>query len=157
MRLRADHVQCYVVRNLAAGGEFLQLRRRQGDILGETWQCLHGGVREGETAWQAALRELEEETGLYPIEFYQLDTVNTFYRAGDDAVWMCPGFCAIVPASAAVGLNEEHDEYRWLTRNAFLDNLMWPGERQAFAELCREILADGPAKPHLRVSIPPRV
>ena len=86
-----------------------------------------------------------------PLEFYQLDTINTFYLASDDSVWNCPGFCAVVDSQAAITLNEEHDEFRWTARPEFLTQLMWPGERAACAELCREILDNGPAKPYLRL------
>lgn len=152
MKARYDMIQCYVVRNAAnSGHEFLQLRRAAGDFMGGTWQSVYGGIKPGETAWQAAIRELREETGLSPLEFYQLDTVNTFYLAHDDCIWHCPGFCAIVDPQSDITLNEEHDASRWLTRDEFLAGLMWPGERLACAELCREILDNGPAKSHLRI------
>ena len=93
VKVRYDMVQCHVVRRAYAGGhEFLQLRRAAGDFMGGTWQNIYGGIREGETAWQAAIRELHEETGLKPLEFYQLDTVNTFYLATDDCDLELPGF-----------------------------------------------------------------
>ena len=153
MNVRYDKIQCHVVRRAYSGGhEFLQLRRAAGDFMGGTWQNIYGGIREGETAWQAAIRELREETGLKPLEFYQLDTVNTFYLAADDSVWHCPGFCAVVASEAAITLNEEHDAFRWLTREQYLTHLLWPGERLACAELYREILDNGPAKPFLRIN-----
>lgn len=153
MKARYDMVQCYVVRQTPTGFDFLQLRRAAGDFMGGTWQSIYGGIKESETAWQAALRELLEETGLTPLEFYQLDTVNTFYLAKDDSIWNCPGFCAIVAAGARIQLNVEHEEYRWRPREQFLAELVWPGERMACAELCREILDDGPAKPFLRIAL----
>lgn len=57
----------------------------------------------------------------------------------------------LVPADAEVRLNEEHDAFRWIGRDAYLGHLLWPGERTACAELCREILDNGPAKPFLRI------
>jgi hypothetical protein len=30
---------------------------------------------------------------------------------------------------------------------------MWPGERAALHEVCREILDDGPAKPYLKIPL----
>lgn len=156
MKLRYDMVQCYVVRRGYGGGhELLQVRRTAGDFLGGTWQSVYGDIQAGETAWQAALRELQEETGLRPLEFYQLDTINTFYLAKDDAIWNCPGFCALVPSECDVRLNEEHDAFRWLNREQFGRALMWQGEKQAYKELCEQILDDGPAKPYLRIPLAP--
>lgn len=148
-------MQCYVLRRPSGGEwEFLQLRRSPAEFMGGTWQTISGKIEPGETAPQAALRELLEETALHPLEFFQLDTVNTFYLAADDAIWMCPAFCAIVDPNALVHLNDEHDGSRWLPRDAYLREVMWPGERTALAELCREILDHGPARRHLRLSLP---
>jgi dATP pyrophosphohydrolase len=154
MRPRYDMIQCYVYRHgYGQVAEFLQLHRAPGDFMGGTWQTIYGGIREGEKAWQTALRELEEETGLKPLEFYQLDTVNSFYLHSDDCIWHLPGFVALVNAECDVRLNEEHDAFRWLPREQFLSHLIWPGERAACTELCREILDDGPSKPHLRLPV----
>lgn len=156
MNLRYDMIVCYAIRPDASGkpGELLQLRRAKGDHLEGIYTPIRGGIEPGETAWRAALRELREETGLVPNEFYQLDTVDLFYLAASDTLWQCPGFCAIVPRDATVTLNHEHDDYRWIDRARFDRDSLWPGERNQLAELCREILDDGPAKAHLRLKPP---
>jgi dATP pyrophosphohydrolase len=157
MIVRHDMIVCYIVRpdESLASHEFLQLRRVPGDFMGGTWQTVSGRIEEGEKAWQAALRELKEEAGLTPIEFYQLDYVETFYIAADDTLWQRPGFCAIVERDEAVKLNEEHDDFRWVAREKVDESFMWPGERAAIGELCREILDNGRAKPYLRIALPP--
>jgi dATP pyrophosphohydrolase len=155
VKARYDMVTCFVARPTPSGtlGELLQMRRAAGEFLAGAWGAVHGKVETGETAWQAALRELREEAGLAPEEFYQLDTVNTFYLAADDTVWHVPGFCAVVPRAAEVVLNEEHDAVRWVTRDRFESDFLWPGERRQVEELVREIFDDGPAKEHLRVAL----
>ena len=84
---------------------------------------------------------------------FQLDTVDVFYLWREDTVWHCPGFCAVVSPDAQVVLNEEHDDWRWVDRSRLDCNFMWPGERAQLAELCREILDGGPAKPHLHIPL----
>ena len=149
--MRFDTVACFVVRPAAGGHEFLQLRRSARQYLGGAWSTVRGRVEEGETAYTAAQRELHEEAGLVPLELYQLDTVDVFYLAVDDTIWHCPAFCAFVAADAAVILNDEHDAWRWVARSEIDGAFLWPGERSQIAELCREILDNGPAKPHLRI------
>ena len=147
-------VQCYVVRLGETGGhEILQMRRAPNDFMGGCWQTVFGKIEGEETAWQAAIRELREETSLVPIEFYQLDTVNTFYLAADDSIWLCPSFCAVVDRHAQLQLNEEHDAARWIKRDEADSAFLWPGERAALVEMCREILDDGPAKQYLRIKL----
>jgi dATP pyrophosphohydrolase len=155
MNVRYDLVQCHVVRPREDGGwEFLQLLRAPGRYMAGTWQLVSGSIEPGETAWQAALRELKEETALVPRELYQLDLVNTFYMASADTLAHVVGFCAIVARSDEVRLNPEHTAHRWTRLEQIVDKLMWPGERAAVVELCREILDNGPAKAHLRISVP---
>ncbi|HZL36188.1 MAG TPA: NUDIX domain-containing protein [Tepidisphaeraceae bacterium] len=156
MNVRFDMVACYVVRppdgNTPA--QFLQLRRSPGKYLGGAWSTVRGKIEGDEKAWQAALRELREETQIVPLEFYQLDTVDIFYLSGDDTLWHCPGFCALVAPDVKVTLNEEHDASRWTPRQRIEQDFIWPGERAQLAELCREILDNGPAKPYLRLPSP---
>lgn len=146
------YVSCFVVRPSGPSHEFLQLRRASQKYMGGTWQLVSGGIEESETAWQAALRECREETGLTPVEFYQVDVVNTFYLAASDSIMQSPMFCALVSPGAIVVLNHEHTDFRWVPRSEIESKVMWPGERCALIELCREILDDGPAKPFLRIA-----
>jgi dATP pyrophosphohydrolase len=149
-------VNCFVVRPAASAAgahEFLQLRRAPHESLGGAWSTIRGGIHDGETAWQAARRELAEETGLTPRDFYQLDTIDNFYLVDGDTLWHAPGFCALVNREVQVVLNEEHDAFRWVPRERIDADFLWPGERAQLAELCREILDDGPAKKYLRIKL----
>ena len=148
-------VACFVTRpgEGRAPAEFLQLRRAAGDFMGGAWSTVRGRIEPEEKAWQAALRELKEEAGLVPDEFYQLDTVDVFYLHGDDTLWHCPGFCAVVERNVEVVLNDEHDALRWVSRERIDSDFLWPGERAQLAELCREIIDDGPARKYLRIEI----
>lgn len=157
MQLRYDMVQCFVIRpgGAEATGDWqvLQLRRRPADYMGGTWQTVFGGIEPGETAVAAALRELAEETGLRPVEFYQLDYVNIFYVAASDTMWHVPCFCAVVEHAAEVRLDGEHDDWRWLAQRDAERHMMWRGDRLALAELREQILGDSAARAYLRIGI----
>lgn len=155
---RLEMIACHVFR-LADNGshEMLQLRRVPEDYLGGTWQIVRGGIEPGETAVQAALRELREEAGLVPQELYRLGLVETFHipsrDAARDTIWHCATFCAIVAPDAQVKLDHEHDAHRWIPRDQALGHTMWASERAVLRELFHDILDDGPAKPYLRLEL----
>ena len=50
------------------------------------WGLPKGAVSEGETSEQAALREVQEETGLEAKIVKPLDTIEYFFRAGDTLI-----------------------------------------------------------------------
>lgn len=147
-------VDVYVFRRAGVSAEVLQLFRSPDSRLGATWQSVHGTIEAGEHAWQAARRELMEETGLSPMRAWQLESVNTFYSARDDAVHLCPGFAIEVPADAEVRLNHEHTEFRWLTEGAAETEFLWPGQRNAIREIREVILGRTPAEALLRIEFP---
>lgn len=134
--------------------EFLQLRRSAGDYMGGTWAIIRGGVEANETYVAAALRELREESGLVPRELYRLGSVESFYTSFDDTLWHSVALVALVERDQSVTLNDEHDAIRWVPRQQIDRETLWPSERRALEDLCRDILDSGPAKPHLRIPLP---
>jgi len=153
MTLRNDMICVYIVRPDADGQsfEFLQMKRHAEDYLGGTWQPVYGTAEAGETAVEAALREMREETHLAPREFYRLGIAVTFYTSNNDTTWIVPTFCAIISREDEVTLNDEHEELRWITRDKAHKAFMWPSDRTALASLCEDILDNSPAKPYLKI------
>lgn len=153
MNVRYDMIAVHVVRPDAAGAshEFLQLRRSVNDYLGGTWQIVRGTSHPGEKAWEAALRELREETGLAPREFYKLSLMEHFYLIPGETVWHVPSFVAVIAREDEVRLNEEHEALRWVPRDEIDAETMWAGERAVLGEVMREILDGGLSKSHLHV------
>lgn len=152
-QIESNIVDVFVFQRAAGGVRFLLLRRAPQKRLGATWQAVHGKIEAGETATQAALRELREETGLFPLRLWQLESVNTFYIADLDRVLMCPGFAVEVDEGAGVVLSDEHTEYDWLPVGQAVERFMWPGQRRAVREIMEEIIRPGLAEPFLRINL----
>jgi dihydroneopterin triphosphate diphosphatase len=147
------YVVVLVVRPQRGEFELLMARRADGKYLGGTWQPISGGLEPNETAWQCALRELGEETGLKPREFYRLSTLTSFYRPDNDTLNTAPMFCALVVEDAVVTINDENTEFAWVKVDEADGRLMWPSDQQALAEVRTVILGNGPAKGYMRIPI----
>ena len=127
-------VDVYVLRDAPADPAVLVLRRARGGRSPGTWEAVHGAIESGETAVQAALRELREETGLAPARLYNASRVEAFYRHAQDEVALIPVFVALVAADAAVRVSAEHDAFEWLAPAAALARVTWPRMRRALED-----------------------
>ena len=120
------------------------LIRRCGHYLPGTWQMVTGGIDEGETASQAALREIEEETGLIPSRFYCADAVETFYIQARDHITFAPVFVAFVTEMTVRLSPEEHDAYEWLPMNEAIDRLAWSEQKRVISHVHEQFVLKKP-------------
>jgi len=157
-QLRTDMVTVFVFqRGVKRGVEWLQLLRARGPgkIMGGTWQPVAGGIKRGESAGEAALREVMEETGLREKAIkgmWHCDEVHPFYLAARDVIMVAPAFAIEVGSTWRPTLNEEHSEARWVADRDAEVMFMWPGQKAAIREIRELILrADSPAREALRI------
>ena len=126
---RLPHEVYVVVRR---GEEFLVVHRTPRG--GAYWHGIAGGVESGESAAEAAARELLEETGFaaQPREIAE----PFVYRIVDEPKYLAlfPGvdgitvscFLVDVPAGWEPALNDEHDDYCWCSQDEAVELLHWP-------------------------------
>lgn len=137
------------------GLEFLQLRRTKEPMLG-SWQPVMGGIEAGETALDAALRELREEVGLAPgdhlLSLHTLDLIRPFFIRRLECIMLAPEFVVEVSRNWTPNLNHEHDATRWVQEDKVEDLFLWPGQHQAVREAAT-ILRGSTAAEHLRVPL----
>ncbi len=125
----------------------LLLKRASGYLVDE-WCHIAGKIERGETAWQAALRELKEETALAPRRFYSADYTEQFYEHERNVVSIVPAFVAYVAPQSVPQLNEEHSEYRWVSFSEAASIVTFGGQRRLYEEIEREFVSRGPSKWH---------
>jgi dihydroneopterin triphosphate diphosphatase len=119
--------------------EFLLLKRSKGRIYQGQWRMIGGKVEEGEAYWQAALRELDEETGLIPLKFWTLPSINQFYEAKTDQILSIPAFAAEIAPDKTPELDSEHSEAEWLHIEDAVKVIAWP-EQQRLLRLLFNLL-----------------
>ncbi len=151
---QVTYVIVFIIRPAGDSQEFLLARRAEGKYMGGTWQLISGKLESNETVWQAALREMREETGLEAVELYRLSQTTTFYRSDDDSLNTGIEFCAIVPDDASVSLDSENTDCEWMPREQVRARLMWASDQVSFDEVCRVVLDNGPTKAYQRIPLP---
>jgi dihydroneopterin triphosphate diphosphatase len=146
--VKCSAVAVVLIRKSAAGHELLLLRRTQS-LSGE-WCHIAGGIEAGETAWQAALREVLEETGLVPRELYSGDVCEQFYEAERNAISFLPVFVGFVGADEKVILNREHSEFCWVDFKMARSLVTFGGQRNVLRHIETEFVERSPSK-HLLI------
>ena len=152
-RLKSNLVSVYVMRerpqqepsppagppNDGTGLEVLLLQRSADHAFPGDWQCVHGHIEEGETAWQAALREVQEETGITPICWYRLVRVSSFYAPENDTIYLVPAFVGVAAPGAGFRLSHEHQAGVWCAPTAARDRFSWVTQRDAIDDIIAAI------------------
>jgi len=110
---------------------YLLLHRAKDEkIYPGIWQFVSGSIEDEESAHDAAVRELTEETGLHPTGLWVVPFVNSFYDPGYNAVNLSPLFAAQVKPGDEPKLSTEHYEFRWFSYEEATRKLVWPGQRE---------------------------
>ena len=122
---------------------FLLLRRAPDNSYPGIWQPVAGKIKSGETAWEAGLRELHEETGFTSEQFYALDHVSSYYLHRSDEIIHVPAFIAEVGYKAPE-LSHEHDAFKWLFLKEALRTASWQPYQKALEAISR-LLETAPA------------
>lgn len=125
-----------VLRGEGAEPEVLMVRRAGGAFAG-SWYLVTGRTESSEAAWQTAVRELAEETGLVPDALYTAGVTDQFYNPVDDAIDVVALFVATVAAGAEITLNHENAEFRWTSLATAAETLEFRGQRAAADEVRR--------------------
>ena len=123
-------IDAYVYIPTKNGLLFLLLKRAKTKMYEHIWQGVAGKIEKGEKSWEAAKRELQEETGLKPDKMFIVDHVSKFYEQMDDRINLVPVFGIEVNTQEVV-LSDEHSEYKWVKIDEALDLLVWKGQKQA--------------------------
>lgn len=120
--------------------EFLILKRSSKKIYANQWRMVGGKVEEGETFWQAALRELNEEISERPSSFWTVPSVNSFYEHKTNTIHQIPAFAAKIEwTDERIKLDDEHSGYLWVKADQINEYIHWP-EQKRLIRLINDIL-----------------
>ena len=134
-------IDAYVFNRKNKEIRFLLLKRAKTKVYEHLWQGVAGKIEAGEAAWEAAIRELKEETGFEPVRIFVADHVSKFYEAHGDWVNMVPVF-GIEVEDEEVKLSDEHCEFKWVDFNTAHQTLIWSGQKDGIAAVFNMLNSD---------------
>lgn len=110
-------------------GKILMVRRAEGDFLAGNFELPGGGVDEGETITEGAIREVKEETGLTVSKI--VATFDGFDYSTDRKPHVRQiNFIVEVNPSEVILDSKEHDDFIWVDANNLKDIKMSANMRQ---------------------------
>jgi 8-oxo-dGTP pyrophosphatase MutT (NUDIX family) len=112
---------------------------RRGRLL---WSLPKGHLEAGETAEDAAVREIEEETGIRGRVLAVLGTIDYWFVADDRRVHKTVHHYLLEAAGGELSDEDvEVDQVAWVPLDELRDRLAYAGERR-LAETAADLLAD---------------
>jgi 8-oxo-dGTP pyrophosphatase MutT (NUDIX family) len=98
------------------------------------WDFPKGHIEPGESKEEAALRELDEETGLHAAIINGFEESFSYYHrlppSGELAYKTVYFFVGQVSTKASISLSHEHQNYCWLSAKAAIDKLTYDNAKQ---------------------------
>lgn len=131
MKVISNLIEAHIFRETKDGIEFLLLKRAPYQYYPNLWQMVSGKIKDSEKAYETALREIKEETGLSPYQLWIAPNINSFYSPDDEYISLIPVFAAKVDFDSIVKISNEHSEYKWLKPSDARNLLAWEGQRKS--------------------------
>ena len=131
-KIKIRVIDAYVYKKSSDKIKYLILKRAKTKMYEHLWQGVAGKIEKNETAWQAAIRELKEETGLIPFNIFIADHISKFYEAHGDCINLVPVFGIEVKPNI-INLSKEHSDYKWVNYNKALSYLSWNGQKEGIS------------------------
>lgn len=143
-KVRNEHSSGGAVMAMRDGVPHVALIATRG---GTRWGLPKGAVATGETSEQAALREVQEETGLEAEIVRLLDTIEYFFRAGDALIHKRVDFYLMRYVGGALTPQlSEVDDVQWVELSEALQKASFESERKLL-EIALQEFSPPAAKP----------
>ena len=137
--MRDEHSSGGAVISFREGTAYVALIATRGRTR---WGLPKGAVSEGETSEQAALREVNEETGLVANILKPLDTIEYFFRASGTLIRKRVDFYLMMYASGELTPQlSEVDDVEWVELPEAIQRASFDSERKLLEMAQQEIEA----------------
>ena len=136
-KTRNEHSSGGAVIELRDGAPFVAMIATRGR---SRWGLPKGAVSPGETSEQAALREVQEETGLDAEVISLLDTIEYFFRAGDTLIKKSVDFYLMRYLGGTLTPQlSEVDDVEWVALGEAIQRASFDSERKLLSSALDQI------------------
>jgi len=109
------------------------------------WGLPKGAVSKGETSEQAALREVQEETGILADIVSPLDTIEYYFRAGDTLIRKRVDFYLMSYVGGALTPQlTEVDDVEWVELSEAIRRASFESEKKLLSAALEQIQSSAP-------------
>jgi len=137
-RTRSEYSSGGVVISVRDGVSFVALIATRGR---KRWGLPKGAVAAGETSEAAALREVQEETGLEARIVKPLDTIEYFFRAGDTLIRKRVDFYLMTHVGGDLKPQlSEVDDVEWVELNEAIRRASFASEKKLLETALSELV-----------------
>ena len=130
MEVTSNIVEAHIFKIEIDVMKFLLLKRQSNESYPNLWQMVSGAIEGKEMAYEAAIREIVEETGITINKMWVVPNVNSFYSPDKNKLFMVPVFAALTD-DENIKISNEHSEYKWVSKEEAVKLLAWPGQRKS--------------------------
>ena len=136
-KTRNEHSSGGAVIDLRDGAPFVAMIATRGRTR---WGLPKGAVSAGETSEQAALREVQEETGLDAEIVARLDTIEYFFRAGDTLIKKSVDFYLMHHLGGTLEPQlSEVDDVEWVELSEAIGRASFESEKRLLTAVLQEV------------------
>jgi 8-oxo-dGTP pyrophosphatase MutT (NUDIX family) len=135
--MRNEHSSGGAVLSFRDGVPYVALIATRGRLR---WGLPKGAVSEGETSEQAALREVQEETGLEAVIVKPLDTIEYFFRASGTLIRKTVDFYLMNYVSGTMTPQlSEVDDVQWVELSEAIQRASFDSEKKLLEMTLSEV------------------
>jgi len=134
-KIVSKYIECYIYKKFSDGIKYLLLKRSpEKKPYPGIWQIVTGNIKKNEKAFETAIRELKEETGLSPVHLFTLPNITQFYMPQNDTINIITLFLAEVKSSKVI-ISPEHSEFLWLDYPSAHNKIYWLNQKKILIDI----------------------
>lgn len=146
--VRTTAVAVITIATMAGEPKVLMLKRTKDHF----WSYVSGSIEANETAIEAIVREIQEETTAAVEQLYAADYLVQFYDIKHNCIMLVPAFVAYLPSEQSIKINNEHTAYQWCSLTEAKSLAAFPNQRALLEHVWLNFVDNSPSK-YLKISL----